>query len=275
MHNLEMLPLARSPKRDRFGDLSTHHQVGGGGIWQAVEAEPGASGWRRLDPLSSRLDLVGPLATATGSLRGAAPSPLQLHVTTEGLGSASSSSRPPPPGAGGVGWARCPQLAAPSDGGLLPPLSPSPPPTGCPCVQRWVWDGTRGATRAGDVALPSSRRRPGLCVEGLASEARTSSYARFGCRHVPLVATNLFPFSLVPSILCLLPSPLQTWAYSIVLWFAGVIPRSKSSHFQLALDNWSRCLFWDLCSSSTLAGLCSVPSAEVAVDDLSSVNSPP
>lgn len=94
----------------------------------AVEAEPGASGWRRLDPLSSRLDLVGPLATATGSLRGAAPSPLQLHVTTEGLGSASSSSRPPPPGAGGVGWARCPQLAAPSDGGLLPPLSPSPPP---------------------------------------------------------------------------------------------------------------------------------------------------
>lgn len=142
-------------------------------------------------------------------------------------------------------------------------------------MQRWVWDGTRGATRAGDVALPSSRRRPGLCVEGLASEARTSSYARFGCRHVPLVATNLFPFSLVPSILCLLPSPLQTWAYSIVLWFAGVIPRSKSSHFQLALDNWSRCLFWDLCSSSTLAGLCSVPSAEVAVDDLSSVNSPP
>lgn len=268
MHNLEMLPLARSPKRDRFGDLSTHHQVGGGGIWQAVEAEPGASGWRRSDPLSSRLDLVGPLAAATGSLRGAASSPLQLHVTTEGLGSASSSSRPLPlvpavwAGPGAPSWRRL-AMAAPS------PAVPFPPPTGCPCVLRWVWGGTRGATRAGDVALPSSRRRPGLCVEGLASGARTSSCARFGCQHVPLVATNLFSFSLVPSILCLLPSPLQTWAYSIVLWFAVVIPRSKSSHFQLALDNWSRCLFWDLCSSSTLAGLCSVPSAEVAVDDLS------
>lgn len=176
---------------------------------------------------------------------------------------------PPPPSASGVGWARCPQLAAPSDGGSFPRCPLPPPPTGCPCVLRWVWGGTRGATRAGDVALPSSRRRPGLCVEGLASGARTSSCARFGCQHVPLVATNLFSFSLVPSILCLLPSPLQTWAYSIVLWFAVVIPRSKSSHFQLALDNWSRCLFWDLCSSSTLAGLCSVPSAEVAVDDLS------
>lgn len=127
MHNLEMLPLARSPKRDRFGDLSTHHQVGGGGIWQAVEAEPGASGWRRSDPLSSRLDLVGPLAAATGSLRGAASSPLQLHVTTEGLGSASSSSRPLPlvpavwAGPGAPSWRRL-AMAAPS------PAVPFPPP---------------------------------------------------------------------------------------------------------------------------------------------------
>lgn len=224
MHNLEMLPLARSPKRDRFGDLSTHHQVGGGGIWQAVEAEPGASGWRRLDPLSSRLDLVGPLATATGSLRGAAPSPLQLHVTTEGLGSASSSSRPPPPGAGGVGWARCPQLAAPSDGGLLPPLSPSPPPHRLSMRaalglgrHTWSYEGRRRSSTLQPPPAGVVRGGAGFGSPDVLLRAFWLPTRPLGCnKPLPLLpsALDIVPSSLPAPNLGLFHCSLVCWCYS-------------------------------------------------------------